>query len=123
MSDTCQQSAIVPREIAGALEGALGIAEPMKGIPQDFPVFKPCPSMPGRDPKQGLNRPRSVLKAPELELDPSQNQAQLWIGWATLDCRGGNGLGVYVSLACQQEVSQRETGRGDMRFCHDRLSQ
>ena len=30
LSDTCQQRAVVPRQIAGALEGAIGLAEPVK---------------------------------------------------------------------------------------------
>ena len=75
------------------------------------------------DRKQGLDRPCGIFEAPQLKLDPRQSQAQLWTGWATLDCRGRNGLGLRVSSAREQEVSKRMTGRGEMRFCHDRLSQ
>jgi len=43
LGDPCQQSAIVSRQISGALEGAIG---PVEGIPQDLAVFEPSPQRP-----------------------------------------------------------------------------
>jgi hypothetical protein len=52
LSDTCQQSAIVPREIAGALEGALGIAEAMKEFRKTFPYSNHAQACPGAIPSK-----------------------------------------------------------------------
>src|SRR5215470_7908640 len=59
LSHPCQQTAIVSRQIRGALVGAIG---PMVGILQDFAVFEPCPCIFRSDGKQRFDRLFGIIE-------------------------------------------------------------
>ena len=120
LSDPCQQTAIVSRQIRGAPEGAIG---PMVGVLQDCAVFEPCPCIFRSDGKQRFDCLFGILEPEELELDSRKNQAQFCASWATLHGRRSNGLRVRISKVLQQELGKREAGSGAARFCRDCLPQ
>src|SRR5262245_6614961 len=93
LSDPCQQTAIVSRQIRGAPEGAIG---PMVGVLQDCAVFEPCPCIFRSDGKQRFDCLFGILEPEELELDSRKNQAQFCASWATLHGRRSNGLRVRI---------------------------
>src|SRR5215471_15205469 len=105
LSHPCQQTAIVSRQIRGALEGAIG---PMVGILQDFAVFEPCPCIFRSDGKQRFDRLFGIIEPQELELDSCKNQAQFCASRATLHRRSSNGLSLPISKVLQQELSKCE---------------
>src|SRR5215471_7837829 len=116
LSHPCQQTAIVSRQIRGALEGAIG---PMVGILQDFAVFEPCPCIFRSDGKQRFDRLFGIIEPQELELDSCKNQAQFCASRATLHRRSSNDLSLPISKVLQQELGKREAGSGAARFCRD----
>src|SRR5262252_4668857 len=92
VGDPCQQSAIVSRQVCGALEGAIG---PIEGVPQDLAVFEPSPSILRSDGKQRLDCLCGRLELHELELDSRKNQAQLYVRWTTLYRCGSHSLSLH----------------------------
>src|SRR5215831_9974594 len=105
LSDPCQQTAIVSRQIRGALEGAIG---PMVGVLQDCAVFEPCPCIFRSDGKQRFDCLFGILEPEELELDSRKNQAQFCASWATLHGRRSNvSASVYRRFSSKNSASAR----------------